>query len=114
MSICMEVELAKRFQVGYIGTNKKSNVMTTLTVRIDERSRRKYRVSGKQIAFEDLRRRIIGTEGLGFLRAAHRAAAKVGLNTMTRKDVEREIKSAHTETQRPRLGQGRIQSSITQ
>jgi hypothetical protein len=75
--------------------------MTTLTVRIDERSRRKYRVSGKQIAFEELRRRIIGAEGLDFLRAAHRAAAKVGLNTMTRKDVEREIKAARNGSRRP-------------
>lgn len=68
--------------------------MTTVTVKVDKDSRRKYRLRAKEIEFEELRRRILAAEGLRFLRAANRAAAQVGLTAMTRKDIEREIKTA--------------------
>jgi hypothetical protein len=74
--------------------------MTTLTVKVDKYSRRKYRLQRKEIAFEELCRRIIAAEGEEFLRAANRAATQVGLTQMTSKDIEREIKAARNGSRR--------------
>ena len=74
--------------------------MTTLTVTIDERSRRRYGVRGKEITFEELRRRIVGSEGLASLHKAHRAARKAGLRKMTAKEMETEIKAARNGSRR--------------
>jgi hypothetical protein len=51
-------------------------------------------VREKELSFEELRRRIIGVEALASLTIANRAGAKTGLSTLTRKDIEREIKAA--------------------
>jgi hypothetical protein len=74
--------------------------MTTLTVKIDERSRRRYGVREKEITFEELRRRIIGSEGLSSLLKANRAARKVGLRTLTLKQIDAEIKAARNGSRR--------------
>jgi hypothetical protein len=68
--------------------------MTTVTVKVDKNSQRKYRLHSKEIEFEELRRRILAAEGLQFLRAANRAAAQVGLTRMTSRDIDGEIKTA--------------------
>ncbi len=74
--------------------------MTTVTVRIDKTSRHKYRLHSKEIEFEELRRRIIAAEGRQFLQAANRAAALIGLNEMTGRDIEREIKAERNGSRR--------------
>lgn len=74
--------------------------MTSLTVKLDKNSQRKYRLQGKEIEFEELRRRIIAAEGLQFLRATNRAAAEAGLTRMTNRDIEREIKTARNGSRR--------------
>jgi hypothetical protein len=51
-------------------------------------------VREKELSFEELRRRIIGVEALASLTIANRTGAKTGLSTLTRKDIEREIKAA--------------------
>jgi hypothetical protein len=66
--------------------------MTTLTVTIDELSRRRYGVRGKAISFEELRQRIIGNEGFAALRKANAAARKTSLRKLTKKEIEAEIK----------------------
>ena len=75
--------------------------MPPLTVTIDNRARRRYGVRGKEIAFEELRRRIIGGEGTSSLRKAHRAARKSGLSKLTVKDIETEIRAARNGSRRP-------------
>ena len=74
--------------------------MTTLTVKIDERSRRRYGVREKEITFEELRRRIIRSEGLSSLQKANRAAQRVGLRTLTPKQIDAEIKAARNGSRR--------------
>jgi hypothetical protein len=74
--------------------------MTTLTVTIDERSRRRYGVRGKAISFEELRQRIIGDEGLAALRKANRSARKTNLHKLTKKEIEAEIKVARNGSRR--------------
>ena len=75
-------------------------MMTTLTVKIDERSRRRYGVREKEITFEELRRRIMRSEGLSALQKANRAARKVGLRTLTPKQIDAEIKAARNGSRR--------------
>ncbi len=75
--------------------------MTTVTIKLDKRSQRKYKLHAGKIEFEELRRRIIAAEGLQFLRAANRAAAHVGLTEMTRKEIGKEIKTARNGSRRP-------------
>lgn len=75
--------------------------MTTLTVTIDERSRRRYGVREQKISFEDLRLRIIGAEAMTSLGRANRAAHKAGLHTLTKKEIETEIKGARNGSRRP-------------
>lgn len=74
--------------------------MTTVTVKVDKNSQRKYKLRHKEIEFEELRRRIIAAEGLQFLRAANRAAAQVSLTQMTGRDIEKEIKTAREASRR--------------
>lgn len=74
--------------------------MTTLTVKVDKNSRRKYRLRSKEIEFEELRRRIIAGEGRQFLWAANHAAAHVGLTQMTGRDIDREIQAARNGSRR--------------
>lgn len=74
--------------------------MTTITVKIDKNTQRKYGLRSKEIEFEELRRRIIAGEGVRFLRAANNAAAQVGLSKMNDSDIEKEIKSARNESRR--------------
>ena len=74
--------------------------MTTLTVTIDERSRRRYGVREKEITFEELRRRIVGQEALIALRKANQAARKTGLRKLTRRDIETEIKASRNGSRR--------------
>lgn len=74
--------------------------MSTLTVKLDKNSRRRYRLHKKEIEFEELRRRIIAGEGQQFLRAANRAAARAGLTEMTNREIEREIKLARNGSRR--------------
>jgi len=68
--------------------------MTTLSVKVDKHSQRKYRLQSKEIAFEELRRRVIAAEGLQFLKATNRAAAQTKLAKITAKEIENEIKAA--------------------
>jgi len=74
--------------------------MTTLTVTMDERSRRRYGVRGKVITFEELRQRIIGDEARAALRKANRAARKTDLRKLTKKKIEAEIKAARNGSRR--------------
>lgn len=67
--------------------------MTTLSVKIDKRSRQKYNLKGREISFETLRWRIISAEGLEFLRQASRVAMKTGLRKMSAKEIETEIRA---------------------
>ena len=75
--------------------------MATLTVKkVDKNAQRKYKLRSKEIEFEELRRRIIAAEGTQFLRAANRAAARVGLSQLTSRDIDREIKAARDRSRR--------------
>ncbi len=74
--------------------------MTTLTVKVNKDLQRKYRLRNKEIEFEELRRRIIAAEGTQFLRAANRAAARVGLAQLTGRDIDREVRAARNGSRR--------------
>ncbi len=74
--------------------------MTTLTVLIDERSRRRYGVREQKISFEDLRLRIISAEASDSLNNTNRAARKARLDRLTKKEIETEIKSARNGSRR--------------
>ena len=74
--------------------------MATLTVTIDEQSRRRYGVREQKISFEDLRLRIIGGEAIASLVRANRAAHKAGLRKLKKKEMEAEIKAARNGSRR--------------
>ena len=74
--------------------------MTTLTVKVDKNSQRKYRLRSKEIEFEELRRRIIAAEGQQLLLATNRAAARIGLTAMTSREIDRAIKAARNGSRR--------------
>ncbi len=65
--------------------------MTTLTVLIDTQSKRKYKLNVQRIEFQELKDRILRSEGLSALRKANKAATKHGLNRMSLKEIENEI-----------------------
>ncbi len=68
--------------------------MTTFTVRVDEKTRRKYNIKEKVLTFSELRRRIIGQAGMEALRQANLAAKKAGLDRMTLDEIDQEIAAA--------------------
>ncbi len=74
--------------------------MTTLTVLIDERSRRRCGAPEQKISFEDLRLRIIGAEASASLSSTNRTARKAGLHKLTKKEIETEIKVARNGSRR--------------
>ena len=72
--------------------------MTTITVKVDKKTQRKYGIQSKEIEFDELRRKIIAGEGVRFLKAANNVAAQVSLSKMTDSEIEKEIKSARNES----------------
>jgi hypothetical protein len=68
--------------------------MTTLTVLIDNKSKRKYKLTNEKIEFQELRDRILRAEGLQALKTSAKVAMKTGLRKMTLKEIEKEILSA--------------------
>lgn len=68
--------------------------MPTLTVRINNKTRQRYKIVEKEMSFEDLRSRIVGGEGLAGLKSANREAVRAGLRNMNSKQINKEIDSA--------------------
>lgn len=67
--------------------------MPTLTVRINNKARQRYKIVEREMTFEDLRKRIVGREGLVGLKTANREAARKGLRKMTTGQINKEITS---------------------
>ena len=68
--------------------------MTTLTVLVDNQSKRKYKFTKQKIKFQELREQILRAEGLQLLKRTVEVAARTGLRKMTTKEIDREIRAA--------------------
>ena len=75
--------------------------MTTMRLAIDEQTKRRYKLRGDVISFEELRLRILGKETLARLQKVKRIAAKTGLRKMTMKEIDREVKAVRDAARRP-------------
>lgn len=67
--------------------------MPTLTIRINNKTRQRYRIVEKEMSFEDLRNRIVGREGLAGLKRANREAVRAGLRKMTSGQINKEVET---------------------
>ncbi len=74
--------------------------MTTMRLAIDEQTKRRYKLRGEMISFEELRLRILGNVGMAALHEANEIAKKTGLSKMTMKEINAEIKAYRDEKRR--------------
>jgi hypothetical protein len=74
--------------------------MTMMRLAIDEGTKRKYNLRGEVISFEELRLLILGREGMAALDKVNAVAKKTGLNKMTMKEIDAEIKAYRNEKRR--------------
>jgi hypothetical protein len=61
---------------------------------VDPQSKKTYRLNKQRMRFDELRQRILRSDGLQALRRTTTAASKSGLKKMTAKDIDREISAA--------------------
>jgi hypothetical protein len=83
---------------GRSAQNQKNDDMTTMRLAIDESTKRKYNLQGGEISFDELRLRILGQDSIKRLRKLHRIAKDTGLNKMTMKEINQEIKAYRDES----------------
>lgn len=74
--------------------------MTTMKLAIDESTKRKYRLRGETISFEELRLRILSKDSLQRLRKLHKIAGETGLRKMTMKEIDQEIEAVRNASRR--------------
>lgn len=74
--------------------------MTTMRVAIDERTKRKYKLRGELIDFEELRLRILSRDSLARLRKLHKIAEETGLRRMSMKEIDEEIRAVRDAARR--------------